>query len=220
MDFDDFRPIRNYNRIISSDTLEKPKVKHFTAEADGACLFHAVAQLLRDVDPHISHFKLRHAVISVLERNSDDFQYSEAMLGMPISVYIAEMREQESWGGGVELAILSDILQLEIMVLDVKSQSEMTFGEASGYTRRIFLQRASDHYSGLGMIGTMGRPLRMFAPTDDLALQLMIDYSAGVLEREKAQLYRCDQCQARLEGQHAMAGHSTHTGHTNYSVIQ
>ncbi len=43
---------------------------------------------------------------------SNPIQYNEAILGRPIDEYIEWILKPNSWGGAIELAILSELLEL------------------------------------------------------------------------------------------------------------
>lgn len=47
-------------------------------------------------------------------------EYHEAILGEKPERYISRMRQMDTWGGAIELSILSDIYNLEISSVDVK----------------------------------------------------------------------------------------------------
>lgn len=52
---------------------------------------------------------------------SDPDQYSDAILGMPRDQYISTIQKSSSWGGAIELAILSTVHQVEIAAIDIQS---------------------------------------------------------------------------------------------------
>jgi len=48
-------------------------------------------------------------------------EYSKAILGDEPHRYTTRMRQMDTWGGAIELSILSDIYDLEISSIDVKA---------------------------------------------------------------------------------------------------
>lgn len=48
-------------------------------------------------------------------------EYTKAILGDEPQRYTARMRQMDTWGGAIELSILSDIYNLEISSIDVKA---------------------------------------------------------------------------------------------------
>jgi ubiquitin thioesterase OTU1 len=77
--------------------------------------------------------------------------YSEAMLGRPNEEYQSWILKNESWGGGIELSILSKFYNIEIDVVDIQSSSISRFGEDRNYPTRIFLLYDGIHYDSLYM---------------------------------------------------------------------
>jgi len=55
----------------------------------------------------------------------------------------------DSWGGGIELAILSEFYSLEINVMDTQHMRINRFGEDREYSSRIFLIYDGIHYDAL-----------------------------------------------------------------------
>lgn len=47
-------------------------------------------------------------------------QYDQAILGDDPQRYTTRMRQMDTWGGAIELSILSDIYNIEISSIDVK----------------------------------------------------------------------------------------------------
>lgn len=56
---------------------------------------------------------------------------------------------KNSWGGGIELCILSDHHRLEIIVVDIQSLSVSRFGEDKNYDNAIMLLYDGIHYDPL-----------------------------------------------------------------------
>jgi ubiquitin thioesterase OTU1 len=48
-------------------------------------------------------------------------EYNEAILGDAPSRYTTRMKQMDTWGGAIELSILSDIYNIEISSVDVKA---------------------------------------------------------------------------------------------------
>jgi ubiquitin thioesterase OTU1 len=51
----------------------------------------------------------------------DPFTWSEAVLGMQPAKYCEHIQKSTSWGGAIELAILSQVYNVEIDSVDVQS---------------------------------------------------------------------------------------------------
>ena len=61
---------------------------------------------------------LRDQVAEYILEHPDE--YHKAILGAEPQIYTARMREMDTWGGAIELSILSNIYNLEISSIDVK----------------------------------------------------------------------------------------------------
>jgi len=62
---------------------------------------------------------MRKLIVEGIKKNSDT--YTEAILGMPPEKYIATISKPSSWGGAIELAILSAHYRTEIASIDVET---------------------------------------------------------------------------------------------------
>jgi ubiquitin thioesterase OTU1 len=77
---------------------------------------------------------------------ADPEKYSEVFLGRPVYEYCAWIMDDKSWGGEIELSILSTYYKVEMVVFDVTSMSRLCYGEDQGFTQRMFLLYDGIHY--------------------------------------------------------------------------
>ena len=82
---------------------------------------------------------------------SDPEKYNEAFLGQSNADYCAWIKKPESWGGGIEVAILSEFYGYEITVVNIQSLNLSRFGEDKNYTQRMLLLYDGIHYDPLYM---------------------------------------------------------------------
>jgi ubiquitin thioesterase OTU1 len=75
--------------------------------------------------------------------------YSEALLGKPNKDYCKWIQQDDSWGGAIEIAILSSYYGLEIDVVDTQNAIINKFGEDQNYGQRILLIYDGIHYDPL-----------------------------------------------------------------------
>lgn len=80
---------------------------------------------------------------------SDPVEYSEAFLGRANTEYCKWILKPESWGGAIELSILSKFYGLEIAVIDSINAIINRFGEDLHYAQRVFLIFDGIHYDPL-----------------------------------------------------------------------
>jgi len=59
------------------------------------------------------------------------------------------MADPSKWGGGIEIKIFTEILKLEIAIVDVQTNRIDIFGQDKNYTSRIYLLYNGIHYDPL-----------------------------------------------------------------------
>ncbi|GMF30439.1 unnamed protein product [Phytophthora lilii] len=77
---------------------------------------------------------------------ADPETYSEVFLGRPVYEYCAWIMDDQSWGGEIELSILSTYYKVEMVVFDVTSMNRLGYGRDQGFTQRMFLLYDGIHY--------------------------------------------------------------------------
>lgn len=80
---------------------------------------------------------------------ADKETYNEAILGKPNPDYCDWIRKSDSWGGAIEVSILSAYYGIEIDVVDVTNAIINRFGEDKEYGIRAFLLFDGIHYDPL-----------------------------------------------------------------------
>lgn len=71
------------------------------------------------------------------------------MLGRPNDEYCEWIRKPASWGGAIEVSILSNYYGIEIDVVDITNALINRFGEDKEYGMRVFLLFDGIHYDPL-----------------------------------------------------------------------
>jgi ubiquitin thioesterase OTU1 len=54
--------------------------------------------------------------------------------------------ESTSWGGSIELLVLSKHFKCEIVAVDIQNERYDIFGESQGYKQRIYVLYSGIHY--------------------------------------------------------------------------
>jgi ubiquitin thioesterase OTU1 len=80
---------------------------------------------------------------------ADLIKYSEAFLGRSNKDYCKWIQKQDSWGGAIELSILSEFYRIEISVMDTQYMRMNRFGEDKSYSKRVYLIYDGIHYDAL-----------------------------------------------------------------------
>ena len=114
-------------------------------DADHSCLFSSIAYLMnRENFDESSSYKYRMMIVEYLQNNNCD----DSLLGMPQVEYMNQIQELTSWGGQLETKMLSDILNIQIAVIDVQTNKDYIYGKDN---KRIYLLYNGVHYDPLVM---------------------------------------------------------------------
>lgn len=123
-------------------------LKHIVP-ADNSCLFSSIFFVLNGrVDETGTIVPLMRQIIAeTISRETE--QFSEAMLGKPNGEYCKWIQNDKSWGGAIEVSILSNYYGMEIAVVDTINGIINRFGEDQQYPHRVFLLFDGIHYDPL-----------------------------------------------------------------------
>lgn len=118
---------------------------------DNSCLFRALssAVLSSDLD---GATELRAMVASRIQ--SEPETYTSAVLGKSPDDYCAWIQRPDSWGGGIELAILSQEFDVEICSISVQDGRVDVFND--GKARRVVVVYSGIHYDVLALTPFVG----------------------------------------------------------------
>ncbi|KAJ8921871.1 hypothetical protein NQ315_008504 [Exocentrus adspersus] len=237
--------------ITSGDTLileekigsqsapeEKPARKHVedpfdcpgilmknVVPADNSCLFTSVHFVLNgkvDESGNVAPY-MRQLVAETIKTESQ--QYDEAILGKPVDEYCTWIQDDKSWGGAIELAILSNYYGIEIAVVDTMNAIINRFGEDQSYPHRVFLMFDGIHYDPLYMESLDGGKIQtIFSSEDDRVLREAVQLaqeaksSRQFTDVDKFTL-KCMVCNVFLTGQTAAQEHAQQTGHASFGEV-
>lgn len=160
---------------------------------------------------------------------ADEGLYSEAFLGRSPVDYAAWVLHPDSWGGAIELSILSKKLAVRIDAADVDTQTVFRFGEDMSYTTRVLLLYDGLHYDPVTQSAFDGAPpefdLRQFdlASADDVAVSHAFSelvasrHTLGQFTNTQKFTLRCSTCRVGLIGESEAREHARSTGHQTFS---
>ena len=77
------------------------------------------------------------------------FRYFSQKIALHSNYWILNSKQDDSWGGAIELAILSSYFGLEIDVVNTQHSLINKFGEDQNYGQRILLIYDGIHYDRL-----------------------------------------------------------------------
>ncbi|XP_057702694.1 ubiquitin thioesterase OTU1 isoform X2 [Corythoichthys intestinalis] len=234
-------PIKSGDTLIVEEEKDKPKLSERPAvtkhprlntlpvlarrvvPADNSCLFTSVNYVVEGgvYDPACAP-EMRGLIAQIV--SSDPAEYSEAVLGKSNEDYCAWIRRDDTWGGAIELSILSKFYQCEICVVDTQTVRMDRFGEDAGYRKRVLLIYDGIHYDPLQKEATGSPPQTIFSTADDIILAQALELADEA--RRKRQFtdvnrfaLRCMVCQMGLVGQKEAREHAKETGHTNFGEV-
>lgn len=202
-----------------------PVLARRVVPADNSCLFTSVYYVVEGgvYDPACAP-DMRGLIAQIV--SSDPAAYSEAVLGKTNDDYCTWIRRSDTWGGAIELSVLSKFYHCEICVVDTQTVRVDRFGEDAGYHNRVLLIYDGIHYDPLHMVtpGADAPPQTVFSTSDDVILARALELADEA--RRKRQFtdvnrfsLRCMVCQTGLVGQKEARKHAKETGHTNFGEV-
>ena len=205
------------------DTQQRSIMTRRVVPADNSCLFVSIALLMEGGNTDTSRAQeLRNLIVTAVSSNPE--LYNEAFLGKSNLEYCQWIKNPDSWGGAIEISILSEFYETEIAVVDTQSVRVDKFGEDRGYKHRIYLIYDNVHYDPL--LRESGDDQKavetVFGVSDDEALSQALELAA---EAQRSRQYtdltgftlRCLVCNDGLRGQRQAQQHAMATGHANFA---
>ncbi|KAL7619977.1 ubiquitin-specific protease otu1 [Parahypoxylon ruwenzoriense] len=178
-------------------------------------------------DETLTPTMLRQIVVDHIRANPE--KYTAAVLDKDPELYCARMLQKDTWGGEIELDVLSEVFQLEICVINVQHLNVYRVGE--GRDMRCVLVYSNIHYDRVAEVFNEGQAVADFDIT-----RWAVDSSDHVVAharelcrklRDEHHYYTdtngmvvsCNQCHWIGQGKKAYIDHSLKTGHTEITEI-
>ncbi|KAL7294826.1 hypothetical protein TKK_0011754 [Trichogramma kaykai] len=191
--------------------------------ADDSCLFTSIGFVLNGkVDTTLAK-DMRQIIVNAVSANPE--VYNEAYLGKTNKDYCEWISKSTSWGGAIELAILSEKYGVEIVVVDSSNGIINRFGEDCHYATRVFLIFDGIHYDPLYMESMNGDVIQSVFLTEDEAI---LGQAMSLAQEAKSShqytdvkkfTLRCMECDCRLTGSEAAHKHALDTKHQSFGEI-
>ena len=195
---------------------------------DNSCLFHAIAYTAyRDTDFSLS-YQLRSLCANEIVTNT--MTYNSAILGGKAPTQYAEwILQPDSWGGGIEIAILSEKLEVAIFVLDMDALKYEKFNEDS-FSKFIVVMFNGIHYDVVEVVDAGGYVRTVFdlgsEDEDEIGECQAVLQGALELARRRKDAGRvfntqrakivCNVCGELFVGERDVARHAEATMHTDF----
>lgn len=192
---------------------------------DNSCLFRAVgAAVMGDMDTMV---ELRSIVAGSIQGNPTE--YNAAILGKKPDEYCQWIQNEDSWGGAIELKIISEYFNVEICSIDVQTLNTLQFNE--GAPTRCIVVYSGIHYDVLAL-SPSDPPYTHANPFAEGDTKLFDAIDPVVLEKAKelckilqSKHYytdtagfsvRCNTCGGTFTGERGAAKHAAETGHYDF----
>ncbi|KAL3458496.1 OTU-domain-containing protein [Aspergillus heterothallicus] len=213
------------NKKSSDDPPEVPSPEHngtFILRVmpdDNSCLFRAVSTALLGGEDAMT--ELRSIVAEEIQRNPTD--YPKVVLEKDPDDYCRWIKNENSWGGAIELSILSKHFGVEIWTIDVQSLAPVRFNEGS--SQRCILVYSGIHYDTIALTPSATASPEFDTKVFDAADPLVEERSLSVCRLLQKQHYytdtakfriKCQECGGILTGEQGATEHAEQTGHTDF----
>ncbi|AJV22505.1 Otu1p [Saccharomyces cerevisiae YJM1342] len=181
---------------------------------DNSCLFHAIAYGIFKQD---SVRDLREMVSKEVLNNP--VKFNDAILDKPNKDYAQWILKMESWGGAIEIGIISDALAVAIYVVDIDAVKIEKFNEDK-FDNYILILFNGIHYDSLTMnefktVFNKNQPESDDVLTAALQLASNLKQTGYSFNTHKAQI-KCNTCQMTFVGEREVARHAESTGHVDF----
>lgn len=189
---------------------------------DNSCMFRAVGSAVL-TDTLDSMTELRSLVAQSIQRDPE--YYNEAILQRSPDDYCKWIQYADSWGGGIELSILSQEFDIEIASINVQDLRVDRFNE--GRPRRCILVYSGIHYDTIAFVPygsstfSPENDVKLFDASDDVMLEAARQL-CGELKKQKyytdTQKFdiKCNICGWRGAGERGAVQHAEETGHVDF----
>ncbi|KAK6631621.1 hypothetical protein RUM44_006150 [Polyplax serrata] len=191
--------------------------------ADNSCLFTSIGFAVSGKVDTLCGSYMRKIIADHVAQDTDT--YSEAILGKPPKAYCDWIQKSDSWGGAIELSILSGHYEIEMDVVDTVNAIINRFGEDKNYSQRIFLIFDGIHYDPLYLEPAAGGDIQTIFPTTNenvfqeaKLLAQQAKSSRQFTDVNKFSL-KCMDCQTIMKGQVEAQEHAKTSGHINFGEV-
>ncbi|KAH8270359.1 hypothetical protein KR018_008716 [Drosophila ironensis] len=191
--------------------------------ADNSCLFTSIRFALNGRVDNEGSEMMRHIIAQ--EVAADTQQYNDAVLGKSNAEYCSWIQKADSWGGAIEVSILSNYYGIEIDVVDIQNAIINRFGEDKNFGLRVFLLFDGIHYDPLYMETAQSSAPATIFPVEEMGVFQQAKQLAN--EAKSSRQFtnvdkftvRCMQCDVMLVGKDQAQRHAEETGHNQFGEI-
>lgn len=187
---------------------------------DNSCLFRAISlAVLSDLD---AVTELRSIVAETIQ--NDPVTFNKAVLdNKDPDKYCRWIKSQDSWGGQVELLILSQHFGVEICSIDVQTLRVDRYNE--GASKRCIVVYSGIHYDTIALSFPGEPPERDLKQFEDFVKDEVLPPAQELCKKLQEKHYytdtagfqlKCEDCGVKLVGEKGAQKHAAETGHYNF----
>lgn len=192
---------------------------------DNSCLFRAVGNAV--IGGMDTMTELRSIVAQTIQAYPDE--YSEAVLEKRPDDYCRWIQNENSWGGGIELSILSKHFDIEVCSIDVQTLRVDRFNE--GALTRCVVVYSGIHYDTIALSPSDPPYTHAYAPPEfdtkifDAADPIVLERALELCKILQQRHYftdtagfrvRCNTCGGTFVGEKGATQHAMQTGHYDF----
>lgn len=189
---------------------------------DNSCMFRALGSAVL-TDSLDSMTELRSLVAQGIQRDPE--LYNEAVLQRSPDEYCQWISYSDSWGGGIELSILSQEFDIEVASINVQDGRVDRFNE--GKPKRCILVYSGIHYDTVAFVPNQystynsDHDVKLFDSNDDVMLEAARELCRDLKKKhyftdtQKFDI-KCNSCGWQGAGERGAVRHAEETGHTDF----
>lgn len=195
------------------------KIERKVIDADNSCLFNAIGFLVDRIDPMFYRRIIAERI------SSDPIFYSVDFLGKAPNEYINWILDPLTWGGEIEMSILSKKLGLQIAAIDIQTCNFFIYGQELDHDQRIYLLYDGIHYDALTMsIAHNSSGCRKFSSSSIDVEEKVKKFATDLKSQRKfvnlsGCSLQCNVCGTGLKGSAEAQEHAISTGHQNFGQV-
>mmetsp|Transcript_69458 Transcript_69458/g.215555 ORF Transcript_69458/g.215555 Transcript_69458/m.215555 type:complete len:309 (-) Transcript_69458:58-984(-) len=209
-------PARSY-KVLAPDSVGD--LERLVIPADNSCLFNSIVNSLQLVGK-VAPMSLREAVRAhILADPSRLDAECQADSGKDSLTYAEWILKPDSWGGFIDLHILSGYLGVQICAICIRTLRVESFPNEPAGDARIFLLFDGIHYDCVVTAGA--EKTGVFSSKDDFTLSKAVAVALELQEKKQFTdtanfTLQCQHCFTLLKGEADAQKHAKETGHFNF----
>lgn len=188
--------------------------------ADNSCLFSSIAYLIDRVNfNEESSIYYRQIIVNHLLED----KFDNNLLEKPKNKYIEFIQNPKNWGGALEVKMFSEIFQIQIACIDVKTNRVDIYGEDKKYPQRIYLLYNGIHYDPLVMNYNITADscidITIFESNDMNTFELMKSLVLEYKNQGDFVEFNDLECKEKFKNENEALDHSMNYSHWTYTNI-